>query len=247
MKKVLIFQLVAGGAVTNSAATLISEDGQTKSSNLWTANKKWGITKVIIMGASTTYVTLTRSGHSADTMVLMPPADTLADLKKTINLAKILGGKAVIIDAKEGLSVTATTSGATTTNITLELDDSMATTNARAVRAAGTTAMVANTPTESGANVVTGLNPNGTYRVRGTYLTSTSMQSMVMRLGNNYIALPSTNAIQSGQGYTTLTTDQATLMTGEGSEYTSTFSLWGVASAADAANTQFFGVIFEAS
>lgn len=248
MKKTLMFsQTNTGGTAATIAMSLISEDGQVKNQAQWTAPKNMAITRLIPIGATGNYSTLSRSSHAADNIVFVHPADTLADQDKNINIIDYLGGKGIEVLANESITMTSTISNSGTTSVLIELDDSVGAVNARMVRAAGANAAVALTPVESGANIVTGLNPNAKYRMRAFWATSTTIQHVMVKLNNNCIAMPGKNAILTGQGHTKLSDDQAAAMTGTGAEFTSGFSAWITCVTTDAANVQVFNILFESS
>lgn len=252
-KKTLVFSMTTAAGAGTYAAPLISEGGAVKNQAGWVAPKAWGIAKVLISGAAGSFITIQRNSHTADNIVLQQLADTIVDLKKTINIAKILGaaGKPTAVEVLQGetIAITATVTGNSTISITLEMDDSLPVVNCRAVRVAGANAAVALTPTETGANIIVGLNPNANYKVRGCYLWSTTAQDYQMQLGNQSIALPAQNAILTGFGYTKLDDQQADVMAGSGATFASSFSLWAKCVAADAAAiaTQCYSVIFSSS
>lgn len=247
-KKVLVFQMVTAAGAGTYAATLISEDGQVKALAGWTAPKQYAITKIQPMGANGDYSCFARSAHQADDITFVHPADTLADYDKVIDIVEMFGGKAgIVIDANETLTLTNTVTGNATINVQVELDDSVTAVNARGMRIAGANALGANTPTETGGNFAANLNPNATYRIRSQSLKSTTIQMAYAMLKGNSTAMPGSNAILTGQGYTTLSKQQAEVMTGTGAEFTNTFFLYVTGSAADAANTQLFYFIVESS
>lgn len=235
----------AAGAGTY-AATLTADNGVARNLAGYTSPKKQAITKVQIMGANATYIDIARSAHQGENLTLMPVADTLADAVKSIDIADIMGGKGIIVDLNEVLTINVTVSGNATVLVFIELDDKIATVNAKAVRAAGANAAVAATPTDTGGNVPTGMNPNKTYRPRAVYATSTTIQNLTLSLNDSdCISLDGQTAIVSGQGYQKLRDEQAAVMQGTGNVYAQTFKAFITASAADAANVQFIGVIFE--
>lgn len=245
MKKVLMFQMVTAAGAGTYAAALISENGAVKNQAAWVANKAYGITKIIPMGANGSYSCIHRNDHPADDITLTHPADTLADYDKVIDIQDIFGGQGIAVNASESITINVTVTGNATINILIELDDAIKVVNARGVRAAGANALVANTPIETGANIYANFNPNVEYRMRGVALLSTSIQTAYAMIKDNAIALPGANAILTGQGYAKLTDSQAKILTGTGADFTNTFSLYVTATAADAANVQFWCVLFE--
>lgn len=248
MKTVLMFSMTTAAGAGTYASTLISENGAVKNQASWVANRDCAITKIIPMGANGDYSCLARSGHQADNLTFVHPSDTLADYDKVVDLLKMFGGKAgVAVDKSESISLTNTVTGNATINVLIELDDAVTRVNARGVRIAGANALVANVPTESGGNVATNFNPNTDYRLRGASLKSTSIQTAFGVLKGSSVALPGSNAILTGQGYSTLDPDQAKVMQGLGSEWQSTFGLWVTGTAADAANVQLWYLILESS
>lgn len=237
----------AAGAGTY-ASTLISENGQVKNLAGWVAPKDMAITKIQPMGANGDYSCIARSAHQADNITFVHPADTLADYDKVIDIVEMFGGKAgIVVSKNETLTMTNTVTGNATINVQIELDDSITRVNARGIRAAGATAFTANVPTETGANIPTNLNPNLNYRIRGASLKSTSIQMAYAMLKGASVAIPGSNAILTGQGYTALTSEQAGVLTGSGSDFHSTFALYATGTAADAANVQLFYLIVESS
>lgn len=247
-KTVLMFQMVTAAGAGAYDAALISENGQVKNQAAWTAPRQMAITKIIPMGANGNFSTLARNAHAADDITFVHPSDTLADYDKVIDILNMFGGKAgIVVDQGESITINTTVTGNATINILIELDDSVTKVNARGIQAAGVNALVANTPTESGGNVPANLNPNVTYRMRGVSLKSTSIQTAYGMLKGSATALPGSNAILTGQGYSKLDSDQAIVMQGTGAEYLATFGLWVTGTAADAANVQFYYIIFECS
>lgn len=235
----------AAGAGTY-AATLIRDNGKVRNADAYTANKRYGITRVQIMNAGGSYITMSRSSHQEDDITLEQIADTLADADKVIDLFEMLGGKGVVLEANEGLSIDVTVTANSTIDIFVELDDTIPVTNAYGVRAAGANAAVANTCVETGANVTAAMNPNKKYRARGIYFTSTTIINAQLGVdGNGLVTVPGQNAILTGQGFTVLKPDQAKVLEGTGSTYQSTFECWIAATAADAANVQVINIVFE--
>lgn len=246
MKKTLIFSMTTAAGAGTYAMTLISEDGTVKNQAAFTAPKDMAITRIIPMGANGSYSTMARSAHQADNSVFDHPADTLADHTKTIDFMELMG-QGIEISANEQLTFTTTVTGNATISLGVELDDTVKKTNARCIRAAGVNAAVALTPTESGGNVATNMNPIAKYRLRAARITSTSIQHVELKLGTNTILVPGVNAILTGQGFVKLSDDQASVMTGFGAEWQSTFNAWLTCTAADAANVQFLNMLFESS
>jgi len=237
--------VTAAGAGTY-AATLINENGKVRNLASYQANKKYGITRVQIMGANGSHICIDRSSHEGEDLTLIQIADTLADQFKEIDFVDILAGAGVVLDENEGLSINVTVTGNATINIFVELDDKIKTVNAKAIRVEGSAAAKANELVDTGGNVPTGMNPNKTYRMRATYATSTTIHVIVYSINDSdYIFVPGKNAILTGQNYDTLSKDQAEMLTGTGSDYVQTFMAFIVATAADAANVQFLGIIFE--
>lgn len=247
-KSVLMFQMVTAAGAGTYAAALISENGQVKNQAAWTAPKDMAITKIIPMGANGDYSTLARNDHQADDLIFVHPSDTLADYDKVIDIVEMFGGKAgIVVNKGESITLTNTVTGNATINVMIELDDSITRVNGRGIRAAGVNALVANTPTETGGNIPADLNPSTTYRARGVSLKSTSIQTAMGVLKGASTALPGSNAILTGQGYSKLDKDQAEVMQGTGAEWDSTFGLWVTGTAADAANVQLWYIFMEAS
>lgn len=240
-----MFQMVTAAGAGTYAAAVISEDGQVKNLAGWTAPRAMAITKIIPMGANGSYSCLARNAHASDDITFMHPSDTLADYDKVIDFYAMLGNHGVEVAANETITMTCTVTGNATINVLVELDDTVPAVNARGIRVAGAAAAVANTPTETGGNVATNLNPNASYRMRGLNFTSTTIQTAYAMIGGAATALPGANAVVTGQGYATLDARQAAVMTGKGSEFQSTFSLYITATAADAANVQIISIIFE--
>lgn len=248
MKSVLMFQAVNAAGAGTYAMNLISENGQVKNQASWTAPKKMAITKIQPMGANGDYSCIARSDHASDDITFVHPADTLADYDKVIDIASMFGGKAgIVINQAETMTLTTTMTGNGTINIQIELDDAVTAVNARGIRAAGANALVANTPVETGGNLIANLAPNSTYRIRGACLESTTIQMAFAGVKGSYTSIPGANAVLTGQGYATLTSDQAAVMQATGAEFTSTFALWVTGTAADAANVQIFYLIMEVS
>lgn len=247
-KKVLVFSMTTAAGAGTYASTLISEDGQVKALAGWVAPKEYGITKIQPMGANGSYSCLARSAHQADDLTFIHPADTLADYEKVIPIDQMFGGKAgIVVSANETITLTNTVTGNATINVIIELDDVVSKVNARGVRVAGSNAMVANTPTETGALLPADFNPNAEYRLRGSNITSTTIQSAYAMLLGQSVLLPGANAVVTGQGYAILTNEAAKVMTGTGADYNATFQLYCLASAADAANTQVIAFILEST
>lgn len=238
----------AGGAGTYTIP-LANEDGNARASNFWTAPKPMGITRVIITGANGNYISMARNAHQADTMQLAQQADTLADLKKTIQLSKILGDgkspKGLEVLGDETLTITATMTGNGVISILVELDDTIPVVNAIGIVQAGVNAAVAYALTPTGANIAAGMDPKKNYRLRGVYFTSTTILGVVLRMKTNYVSIPGQNAVLTGQGYTKLAAEQANVMVGTGSEYRANYEASILCSAADAAAVQRLHFIFE--
>lgn len=242
-----MYNNAAGGANTYTIP-ITNENGQARNANSWTSPKKQGITRVIITGANGNYITISRNAHQADNLGLAQLADTLADAKKTIQFQKILGGKGVIVDADETLSITATMTGNGVISILVELDDAIPTVNAIGIVQAGVNAVATGYVLQpTGANISTGMDPKRTYRLRGTYFTSTTILGVVIRMREHYITLPGQNAVLTGQGYTTLADNQADKLTGTGSEFRAQYESFVLCSTTDAAAVQRLHFIFEVS
>ena len=246
MKTVLQYTMTTGAGAGTYAATNVSVNGKTKSQATYVADKNYGITKVQIMGANGSYITVARDGHPGDDLNLIQQADALTDAQKMIDIYELFNQKGITLDKGEGLSMTIAVTANATIDVFIELDDSVSRVNGKAVRVLGSNAAVANTPVETGALVPGGFAPSDVYRGRACYFTSTTIQNMSIGLNNKGLCVqPGQNAILTGQGYTKLDNKQAELMTGTGQEYSATFEAWINATAADAANVQILGMIFE--
>lgn len=244
-KKVLMFSMTTVAGAGTYASTLISEDGQVKNLAGFVAPRDMAITKIIPMGAAGSYSCFARNDHPGDDITFTHPADTLADYDKEIDIREMFGGAGIVINKNETLTLTNTVTGNATINVLVELDDTIRRVNARGVRIAGATAFTANVPTETGGNVAANMNPSTEYRLRGCALLSTSIQTAYAMLKGLSVALPGANAILTGQGYKLLSPEAAKVMSGTGADYTATFALYATGTAADAANVQFYCLIFE--
>ena len=181
MKKILHLTCVHAGAATN-AALIDYEDGIARAAlPNWTANKRWGITKITMTGAVALGFTIIRGGHVGDNVTVPVLSFTLAGVNKTVDLVKLLGGAGLVVDLHEVVNFQSIGSGAGTTDITVELDDSIAVVNARGPRVAGAAAAVANVPTETLANLRATLGASDKYSLRAMYTTSTSILNLIMR------------------------------------------------------------------
>lgn len=244
-KTCLMFSMTTAAGAGTYASNLISENGQVKNLAGWVAPKKMAITKIIPMGAAGDYSVINRSAHQADAITFVHPADTLADYDKEIKIDDILGGQGIVVDANETLTLNNVVTGNATINVLIELDDTIKSVNARGVRAAGANALVANVPTETGGNIPTNFNPNALYRMRASCLKSTSIQTAYAMLNGHSCALPGSNAILTGQGYSIISKEGCAVLSGSGATWQSTYFQYVTGTAADAANVQLFYFIFE--
>lgn len=246
MKKVLHWydNNVAGAGTY--AMTLIQDDTAVRSQATYTADREYGMTNLIITCTLGNYITITRSDHQGEPIALAIPADTVADYNKSINLREILGGRGVIINKNETVSITVTTTGNSDCNILMELDDKIDKTNAHGVVAAGLAAAVAYTPVETGGNMVSALRPNGNYRLRGLYVTSTTLLNVALgRPKIGFIGVQGQGAQLLGHDYTTLTKEQVEIVSGTGAELNAEMQTWITCVAADAAAVQRLHFIYE--
>lgn len=242
MKNVIGFSMTTAAGAGTYAATHNRDGILTKNATYYKASKPQAIVGITIMGANALRIIMYRDGHQADDIYLPAIADTLADLKKKIPIKDLLDNAGIELLANEQLSMDIVVGGNATVNVEIELDDACQRTNVRGVYAAGANALNANVATETGANVVSGLNSNANYKPKATYITSTTMQSAAMGFQGGEIELLETQtAVVSGQPMYKL----ASLPTAKGEKYKTDFVLLALGSAADAANTQVIFVLFE--
>lgn len=180
-KKVLVFQLTAGGATTIGTAGAVApniwDDATPKAQNAWPAPKKYAITKIIAMGALMTAFRIVRSTRQSDVIDLVPLADTQADLYHAFGFEdRGLPGIEVAGGGTVGVQIAL--SGAGTGLVYLELDDAYSASNYRGILVAGSAAAVAlGVPVETGINLTPGLVPTDRYTPVYAHLASTTIDA----------------------------------------------------------------------
>jgi hypothetical protein len=251
MKKVLVFQLTAGGATVIGTAgaimTAIGDDNQVIAKTAYPISKPTAITKISCMGALVTAFQIQRSSHGSDPITLRPLADTQADLIQTFEL-EAAGLPGIALNALENLGVVMALSGAGTGLVYLELDDSYPSANYRGVVVAGSAAAVAlGVPVETGANLTAGLVTTDRYTPVMANCRSTTADAFWLGVQKKGWILLGVMPVAECPGAPPkwLTPRQSALLASTGQELVQGSSVMISAFAADAANVQSINVLWK--
>lgn len=246
MRRVQTWNMTTVAGAGTYAANMTSENGVVRTAATWRVPKSMALMKVKAMGANGLRFTITRSAHVADTLVFPQLADTLADREKEIDLEKLLDGAGIEFIEGEDVTITVTVGGNASVNLFLEFDESKQRVNVRAPRVAGAAAAVADTPTETGANLRAALGSANKYVLKALLVTSTTIQGAITRFTptgqESFESIDTPGALVAGAGnYAKL--DKP--VSGTGAVFGTDFYLDVVCSAADAANVQDIYGLFE--
>ena len=251
MKKVLTFQLTAGGATVigtaGSNSVNIGDDNTARAGATWPVPKKYAITKISIMGALVTAIRLIRSTRQSDTIDLVPLADTQADLFQSFSLEE-QGLPGIELGQNGSLGIQMALSGAGTGLVYLELDDSYSSANYRGVLVAGSAPAVAlGVPIESGGNLTAGLVPTDKYTPVYAHLASTTIDAWWLGVQKKgWVLLEgSPVAVCPGAPPHWLTTRQSQVLSSTGQELIQGSSVMVSCFAADAAAVQLINVLWK--
>lgn len=246
MKKTLQWSDANVGGAGTYDVNLIMDDTIVRNQVDFVAPVKYGMTKLIITCTLGSYMTIYRTDHQGDPLQFAIPADTVADFNKTIDLLEILDGHGIILNKNETMTMTVTVTGNSNINVLMELDDKIPTTNCRALVAAGLNAAVAYTPVETGGNMVNALRPNGNYRTRAVYITSTTLLNVMMgRAKTGFVAVQGQGAQLLGHQYAKLDKEQVEMLSGTGAELNAEMLTYLTCVTTDAAAVQRLHYIYE--
>jgi len=250
-KKVLVFQLTAGGATVigtaGSTATNIGDDNTAKAQATWPAPNNFAITKVSVMGALVTAVRIIRSSYQSDSIDLVPLADTQADLFQAFSLEE-QGLPGIAVKKNGTIGVQMALSGAGTGLVFLELDDTYPQANYRGVLVAGSAAAVAlGVPVETGGNLTAGLVPTDRYTPVLARIASTTIDAFWLGVQKKgWVLLEAAPAaVCPGAPPKWLTPRQQTVLSATGQELIQGSSVMISCFAADAAAVQLINVLWK--
>lgn len=247
MKTTLIFETTHAGATT-LASVLLFENGQVRAAGGWTAPKRMGITRVTIAGVAVNFALITRNGHARSPITLNgnQAAATIIGGRPGYDFMYNCG-KGVIVDNNETLTVTTTATGAGVVKVSIELDDAVPLMDFRAVRVAGSAALVVDTPTPTGANVAPGIQPNGRYKLRlcNIFAAATSNDSYIGFKDGGQIQIGTPHAAALNSAPRWLADDQVKYLSGTGTEFLNNLTISIVDTVATAAATIVLNVGWE--
>lgn len=239
----------AGGAGTYNLG-LVAENGRVVAQNDWKAPERCAIVKVSSIGLTGIYSTIARNGHPGDDLSVPTLADTGADFEDQLDLEKMLGGKGIIVNSGESITVSSTCTGNGLLNCDIELDTSVPAGNHRLVQVAGANAVaVADVAIETGGNFRAAaiLVPGTRYTAKAVYSLSTTQHFALIGFEKKGMCrIPGHTALLLGHRMYVLPPSAQRMMTETGEYYQSQFRWYVKATAADAANTQRLFVLLEA-
>lgn len=198
------------------------------------------ITSIGIQGADCQYIRIVRSSHPADDIYLPCLAATGAVQNGVIDLVK--HNAAIDIKAAEVITVYGyqDSGGAQIVNAHLTVSTGPGK-NLRGIRVAGTAAAVASTLTASGgSNVVAALDPNLSFKLRASFLHSTTMYGATIE-GSDKMAIQLPGNTDVGLGIPLHWLPENATVGGKNQQWITSVA----ATAADAANTQYIYLLWE--
>lgn len=229
----------AGGAGTYAVPTVMVNGVATANAG-WAAPEKVGLVRVMFLSTVGTSGIINRNQHAQHVLTVPVLADTGADYEQHLNFEDMLGGKGIVVEKGETVTLQAVLTGNGVVYAYAEYDSLAQTVDASCLRVAGAAAMVAGIPVETGGNLrAAAFEPNTKYQLHAVYwLSTTAIRVAVGLTAGKLVDGRAHTAVLLGHKMDVLTDRAKTLLTGTGSEWTANALVLASATAADAANTQ---------